>query len=124
MQIVDSFMSHSLVLEKSKVFALRIVRLYRYLCNEKSEFVLSKQVLLSGTYIGAHIKEATQAESRTVFAQEMAVALRKASETEYWLELLHESDLIDDKAFNSINNDCIELIKMLTSIVKTSKMGE
>jgi four helix bundle protein len=117
-------MSHSLVLEKSKVFALRIVRLYRYLCNEKSEFVLSKQVLLSGSYVGAHIKEATQAESRTVFAQEMATALRKASETEYWLELLHESDSIDDKAFNSINNDCVELIKMLTSIVKTSKTSE
>lgn len=117
-------MSDSLVLEKSKVFALRIVRLYRYLCNEKNEFVLSKQVLLSGTYIGAHIKEATQAESRTVFVQEMAVALRKASETEYWLELLHVSDLIDEKAFGSIKTDCTELIKMLTSIVKTSKSTE
>jgi four helix bundle protein len=117
-------MSQSLVLEKSKIFALRIVRLYRYLCNEKNEYILSKQVLLAGTYIGAHIKEATQAESRSVFVHEMSVALRKASETEYWLELLHNSDLIDDKAFDSINSDCTELLKMLTSIVKTSKSNE
>lgn len=114
-------MSENVVREKSNVFALRIVRLYKYLCDEKSEYVLSKQALLAGTYIGAHIKEAGHAESRAVFIKEMAIALRKASETEYWLQLLYEAEYLDEKAHKSIAADCLELIKLLTSIVKTSK---
>jgi four helix bundle protein len=111
----------NVVVEKSHHFALRIVRLYKYLCDEQHEYVLSKQVLLAGTYVGAHVKEATRAESRAVFINEMAIALRKASETEYWLQLLHEGAFLETKAFESINADCIELIKLLTSIVKTSR---
>jgi four helix bundle protein len=76
-------MSGNIVLDKSFAFALRTVKLYQYLCEEKREFVLSKQLLIAGTYIGKHVKEANVAESKTVFTQEMGVALRKASETEY-----------------------------------------
>ena len=114
-------MSKSLVLEKAIKFALRIVRLYRYLSEEKHEFVLSKQVLLSGTLIAKFIKDATQAESRQFFSGDMQTALKKASETEFWLLILHEGEYLDDKAYNSINDDCVELIKMLTASVKTSK---
>ena len=114
-------MSQSIVLEKSFAFALRIIKLYKHLCEEKREYVMSKQVLLSGTYIGAHIKEGLNGESKSAYINEMAIALRKASETEYWLQLLHQSTFLEEKAFDSINSDCIELIKMLTSIVKTSK---
>lgn len=114
-------MSKSLVLEKAIKFALRIVRLTKYLSEEKQEYVLSKQILLSGTQIGKFIKEATQADSKTAFAGEMQHALRKAVETEYWLLILREAEYLDDKAYNSINDDCVELIKMLTSSVKTSK---
>jgi four helix bundle protein len=77
--------------------------------------------LLSGTYIGAHVKEALSGESRGVYISEMAIALRKASETEYWLELLHQAEYLEEKPFDSINGDCTELVKMLTAIVKTSK---
>lgn len=114
-------MSHSLVMEKSFSFALRIIKLYKYLCDEKTEYVLSKAVLNSGTNIGKHVKEALSGESRQVFITEMAVALKKVSETEYWLELLRTGDYLDEKAFSSINEDCQELIRILTSIVKTSK---
>lgn len=114
-------MSKSLVLDKSIKFALRIVRLYRYLSEEKNEYVLSKQVLLSGTHIAKFIKDATQAESKQFFSSDLQTALKKASETEFWLLILHEGEYMDDKAYESINNDCVELIKMLTSAVKTSK---
>ncbi len=114
-------MSKSIVLEKSIKFALRIVKLYRYLSEEKSEYVLSKQILISGTHIAKFIKDANQAEIKPVFASDMNMALKRASETEFWLMILHEGEFIDDKAFNSMNDDCVELIKMLTAIVKTSK---
>jgi four helix bundle protein len=114
-------MSKSIILEKSVKFALRIVKLYKYLTEEKKEYVLSKQVLLSGTQIGKHAKEATQAESKQVFRQEMGVALRKASETEYWLLIVFQGKFIDENEYNSINNDCVELIKMLVSANKTIK---
>lgn len=109
------------VLEKSFAFALRIVKLYKYLGEDKTEYVLSKSVLTSGTHIGKHVKEATSGESRQVFVSEMAIALKKASETEYWLELLRAADYLDEKAFTSIVADCQELMRLLTSIVKTSK---
>jgi len=112
------------VLEKSFAFALRIVKLYKYLGEDKTEYVLSKSVLTSGTHIGKHVKEALHGESRSVFVSEMAIALKKASETEYWLELLRASEHLDEKAFVSINNDCQELMRLLTSIVKTSKSTE
>lgn len=116
-------MAENVVLEKSHAFALRIIRLSRFLSDEKSEFVMSKQVLLAGTDVGAHIKEAEEAESRAIFISEMGAALRKAGRTEYWLQLLHDANFLDEKAFNSIHADCRELIKLLTKIVKTSKAG-
>lgn len=114
-------MSKSLVLEKAIKFALRIVGLYRYLSDEKTEYVLSKQILISGTYIAKHAKEANQADSKQDFANQMNIALKRASETEFWLLILHEGEFLDEKSYNSINDDCVELIKMLTSIVKTSR---
>jgi four helix bundle protein len=114
-------MKENPVLEKSFAFALRIIKLNRYLIEEKKEFVLSKELLVSGTHIGKHIKEAADGESRQVFINEMAVARRKASETEYWLQLLFQADFLTEKAFNSIEADRMEVFKLLTSIVKTSK---
>ena len=111
----------NIVVIKSKAFAIRIVRLYQYLCSEKKEFVLSKQVLRSGTSIGANVKEAIRGQSKPDFNSKMNIALKEASETEYWLELLFESDYIDKSQFESMINDCIELIKILTAIIKTSK---
>lgn len=109
------------MLDKAIKFALRIVKLYRYLSEEKNEYVLSKQILLSGTHIAKFIKDATQAESKQSFSGDLQIALKKASETEFWLLILHEGRFLDEKAYSSINEDCIELIKMLTSSVKTSK---
>jgi len=114
-------MTKSLVLEKAIKFALRVVKLYRYLSEEKTEYVLSKQVLLSGTHVAKFIKDATQAESKQFFAQDMQIALKKASETEFWLLILREGEYLDEKFYNSINDDCVELIRMLTASVKTSK---
>ena len=107
--------------EKSKEFALRIVKMYQYLCEEKHEFVLSKQILRSGTSIGANIREAQRGQSKPDFYSKMNIALKEADETAYWLELLHESGYIDDPSFSSVYSDCNELIKLLTSITKPQK---
>ncbi|WP_413167942.1 four helix bundle protein [Capilliphycus salinus ALCB114379] len=93
----------------------------KYLNQDKQEYVLSKQLLRSGTAIGALVREAEHAESRADFAHKMAIALKEANETLYWLELLHQADYIDVRGFNSISQDCIELLKLLTTIVKTAK---
>jgi four helix bundle protein len=116
-------MSKNIVLEKAIAFALRIVKLYKYLSDERKEYVLSKQVLISGTYIAKHAKEGTQAESKQSFANEMHIAMKRASETEFWLMILHEGGFLGDKEYDSINEDCVELIKILTAIVKTSKQN-
>ena len=112
------------ILEKSFSFALRIIKLNRYLIEEKQEYVLSKELLVAGTHIGKHIKEAVDAESREVFIREMGIARRKSSETEYWLQLLFHAELLSEKQFKSIEDDREEIIKMLTSIVKTSKSND
>lgn len=116
-------MKESIIKDKSKEFALRIIKLYKYLAITavNKEFVLSKQVLRSGTSIGANVKEALRGQSRPDFRAKMSIALKEASETEYWLELLHESEYIEDDAFESIINDNIEIIKVLTKIVKNSE---
>lgn len=111
----------SVILCKSKAFALRIIRLYQYLCAEKHEYVLSKQVLRSGTSIGANAKEAVNAQSKSDFYAKMYIAYKEANETEYWLELLVESGYIDRDAFYSIYSDCKEVIKILAAITKTQK---
>ena len=108
------------VVDKSKLFAVRIVRLYQHLSNDKREYVLSKQVLRSGTGIGANVHEAQRAQSKKDFIAKMSIASKEACETEYWLELLHETGYIDDTAFESIASDCSELSKLLISITKTS----
>ncbi len=114
-------MSKSIALDKAIKFALRIVKLSRYLSEEKTEYVLGKQVLLSGTHIAKFIKDATQAESKQVFSGDMQTALKRAAETEFWLLILHESGFLEEKSYNSINADCVELIKILTTSVRTSK---
>ncbi len=111
----------NIIVEKSKDFALRIIRLYKYLCDEKHEYDLSKQLIRSGTSIGANIKEAIRGQSNADFSAKMNIALKEASETEYWLELLHESDFLTDEQFESIITDCVELLKILTAILKTSR---
>ena len=111
----------NIVVIKSKAFAIRIVRLYQYLCSEKKEFVLSKQVLRSGTSIGANVKEAIRGQSKPDFNSKMNIALKEADETAYWLELLHKAEFIDDEMFCSIYDDCDKIIGILTKIVKSTK---
>jgi four helix bundle protein len=111
----------NVVKEKSFAFAVRIVILYKHLCAEKKEFVLSKQLLRSGTAIGALVREAEQAESKADFVHKMAIALKEANETEYWLELLHETQYLEPAAFSSIHQNVVELLKLLTSIINSSK---
>ena len=106
---------------KSKLFAIKIVNLYKDLTNNKKEFVMSKQLLRSGTSIGANVKEAVYAQSKLDFLSKMSIALKEASETEYWLELLKDTEYIDESTFNDIYSLNVELIKLLTSITKTSK---
>ena len=107
--------------EKSRDFAIRIINCYKFLTEEKKEFVMSKQLLRAGTSIGANTRESKNAQSKPDFLSKLNVALKEADETEYWLDLLHASDYLDDKIFNSLNNDCVEIIKMLTAIIKTLK---
>lgn len=113
--------SNNLIVDKSKAFAVRIIKMYQYLCSEKQEYVLSKQVLRSGTSIGANVKEAIRGQSKPDFIFKLNIALKEASETEYWLELLHETGYISHLQFNSMISECTELIKILTAIIKSSK---
>ncbi|MEE7583414.1 MAG: four helix bundle protein [Oscillospiraceae bacterium] len=112
---------NNILLDKSKLFAIRIVNLYKYLCNDKKEYVLSKQILRSGTSIGANVKESIYAQSKLDFISKLSIALKETSETEYWLELLYQTEYINSIQFESIHNDCVELLKLLTAIIKSSK---
>ena len=109
----------NVIAEKSKAFALRIIRLARFLREEKHEYVLYRQILRSGTSIGANIREAARGQSRADFYTKLTIALKEADETAYWLELLHESGYIRKDAFESMYQDCQELIRLLTAITKT-----
>lgn len=104
---------------KSKAFAVRVVKLYQYLCEEKKEYVLSKQILRSGTSIGANIAESECAISRKDFVSKIYIALKECVETIYWLELLYDTDFLSEKEFQSMKNDCEEMRKMMSSITKT-----
>ena len=106
---------------KSKAFAIRVVRMYQFLTAEKREFVMSKQLLRSGTSIGANIREGTQAFSKNDFIYKMSIALKESNETCYWLEILHETDYLTEAQFKSLYNDSNELLRILTSIIKTAK---
>lgn len=107
--------------DKSYKFALRIVKLYKHLIEEKKEFVLSKQVLRSGTSIGANIAEGNQAQSKSDFIHKLSISHKEAFETEYWLCLLQDSEYITEKQAESLINDCQEIQKILTSSIKTAK---
>jgi four helix bundle protein len=106
---------------KSYAFALRSVKLYRHLCEQNKEYVLSKQLLRSGTSIGANIAEANQAQSKSDFVHKLSISLKEAVESEYWLNLLKDSEYLTEAQFNSLIADCNELIRMLTASIKTSK---
>ena len=111
----------NVVMSKSYTFALRIIKMYKYLVAEKKEYVLSKQLLRSGTAIGALIKESEHAQSKADFLNKMNIALKEANETEYWIELLRDSEYLSATESLSILEDSTELIRLLISIVKTTK---
>jgi four helix bundle protein len=107
--------------EKSVAFAIRIVKAYQYLCKEKCEYVMSKQLLRSGTAIGASVREAEYAQSIPDFINKMSISLKETNETEYWLLLLKETEYISEDIYISITNDCHELLRLLISTINTSK---
>ena len=111
----------NVIAAKSYAFAIRIINLYKFLNTEKKEFVLSKQVLKSGTAIGALVREAEHAQSKADFLNKMNIALKEANETEYWLMLLKDTGYIQQAEFDSIIKDCEEVLKLLVSIVKSTK---
>ena len=114
-------MKDSILQSKSLAFAVRIVKFYRYLCEEKREYVLSKQILRSGTAIGANTRECRNAQSNADFITKLSIALKEADETQYWLELLDLSEIITHEEYQSLNKDLTEVIAMLTSSIKTIK---
>ena len=109
---------------KSRDYAVRIIKLYKYLCEEKKEYVLSKQLLRSGTSIGANVREAQRAQSTADFISKMNIALKEASETEYWLDLLQATDYLTAEQYQSISTDNDELVALLVSIIKSAKKNE
>lgn len=109
--------------DKSFRFAIRIVNIYRYLCKEEKEYVLSKQVLRSGTSIGANVAEAQQAQSRADFIAKLSIALKETSETKYWLRLLKATGYLAGEQICSVYADCIELEKLLVTILKSTKQN-
>lgn len=115
--------NNNVIVIKSKAFAVRIINMYKYLCKTQKEYVLSKQLLRCGTSIGANIHEGIYAQSTADFVNKMQVALKEANETQYWLELLMETEFITKSQFGSISPDCIEIIKILTSIINSSKQN-
>ena len=114
-------MKNSIIREKSFRFAVRTVNLYKYLCEDKKEYVLSKQILRSGTSVGAMVWEAEHSESKADFIHKMAIAQKEINETLYWLELLKETEYISNNEYESINGDAVEIIKIITSSIKTAK---
>ena len=107
--------------DKSFLFAVRIVNLYKYLCEENKKYIMSKQVMRSGTSVGAMIREAEHSESKADFIHKLAIAQKEINETLYWLELLQITKYISDKEFESIHLDATEIIKLITSSIKTAK---
>ncbi|MDR1972480.1 MAG: four helix bundle protein [Treponema sp.] len=110
-----------LALEKSKAFSVRIVKLYQYLCAERKEFVISRQILKAGTSIGANLTEAKYAFSTRDYAAKKSIALKESAETVYWLELLHNTGYLSDPEFSSMAADCEEILKILIATVKKIK---
>ena len=114
-------MADRIIEEKTLEFAVRIVKFYRYLVAEKKEYVISKQILRSGTSIGANVRESRNAQSSADFINKLNISLKEADETQYWLEVLYGSDFISKTEYDSINKDLKEIIAILVSIVKKLK---
>ena len=114
-------MKQNILKEKSFLFAIRIINLYKFLKKEHKEFVLSQQIIKSGTSVGAIVRESEHAESLKDFVHKLSIGLKEINETEYWLDLLFATEYINEKMYDSLKSDCIELIKLLTASVKTSK---
>ena len=114
-------MKENILKEKTLLFALKIVEEYKNISSNSKEFVLSKQLLRSGTAIGALVREAEHAESKADFIHKLNIALKESNETEYWLELLFKSKFINENKFNELNNNNVELLRLLISIVKSTK---
>ena len=114
----------AIIENKSFEFAIRIVNLYKYLTTEKKEYVLAKQLLKSGTSIGANVSEGEQAQSKADFHSKMCIALKEANETYYWLRLLYATDYLSEKEFISMETDIKEIIALLTSICKTTQQTQ
>ncbi len=117
-------MDKNISAEKSFDFAVRIVNLYKHLTREKKEFVIAKQVLRSGTSIGANIAEAQRGQSKADFIAKMSIALKEASETEYWLRLLYKTEYLEKQEFESMNRDVSEIIGLLMSICRTANQNK
>ena len=111
-------MEDNVIKRKSRNFAIDIIRVYQWLCEEKHEYVMSKQVLRSGTSIGANVAEGVRAQTRPDFYAKMSIALKEASETSYWLDIIHATDYLPDEMFNNLNEKCEELLSILTAITK------
>ncbi len=111
----------SIIKKKSFEFAVRIVNLYKLLCSERKEFVLSKQLLRSGTSIGANVREGLNAQSQADFIHKLAISQKECDETSYWLELLKETGYINESEYISIHNEATELLKIIRSIILTTK---
>ena len=116
-----SIMQNSVAHIKAKTFAVRIIKFTRYLEKEKHEFTLSKQILRSGTSIGANLHECINAQSKQDFIHKLSIALKEANETEYWLELFYESEIIDEQEFISLHTDLNDIISLLVASIKTAK---
>ena len=111
----------NIIVQKSYAFSLRCVKLYKFLCSRDGNYVIGKQLLRSGTSIGANVREALRAQTRPDFTTKLSIALKEASETEYWIELLRDAEYISVPQAESMLTDCVELLKILTSIVKKTK---
>jgi four helix bundle protein len=114
-------MKENIVKEKSFSLAMEVIKTYKYLVENKKEFIMSKQLLRSGTAIGALIREAEHAESKADFIHKLAISLKEANESDYWIELLHQSNYLVTNEYESIQNKNLELIRLLTSIIKSTK---
>jgi len=115
-------MKQNFLKDKSFLFAVRMVNLYKYLKKEHGEYILSQQLIRSGTSIGALMREAEHAESTKDFVHKLNIGLKEANESKYWLDLLVATEFLTTKMYNSLNKDCEELLKMLISSVKTNKL--
>lgn len=114
-------MKQNIILEKSFEFAVRIINLYSYMCKTKKEYILSKQILRSGTSIGSNVEEALGGVSKADFKHKLGIAYKEARETHYWLRLLYRTKYLDEKLYISIEKDCTEILKILYSIIRSSK---